>query len=815
MQDIVGASGRFEVRKASYVARLALLLAASTLPATAYAQAEDKDESKTEGNVIVVTGEAIDQYDVLPDRPSDSTFGTLRGLEETPRSVSLVESSLIELFGIQSVNDFVAITPGTFTGNYFGVPGALDVRGERADNFFRGFRRIENRGNFPTPVLASQYVEIIKGPPPVIYGGGKVGGVLNFVPKSSQNKSAKLDAPTGGASVIAGTYGKLLGTAEFGTPFNIGGAESGVYVFGLLEDSDHFYRNVYTKNRLIQVAANTDFSNVVSIEYGGMYQNSNLNQSLGWNRVDQELIDSRGARYLAGTPGLNLDFNSDGQLSPSEVGPYRLEQFAFASPFPFFALTPLQRQAFALDPATVRFTEIDHRTVQTEASDFSKSEVWTGYFDLVLDFSDSFTIKNQSFYDDIDHTKFSSYGFGAAYDTYVFENKTTANLKFKPASFLDIEAVLGFAYRVSEGREQESRGRGLQVLDRRDISVGATGNDRFEGPFSGTGNVPFNWDQQGKHTDLGLFGLIDARIGDSVSLLIGGRVDDYDVSVFGTNVNGVYGTASDSDVAFSYNASLNVEPIDDINLYVTYATSEYLEIGQGGMVSLETIQNDTWLQDSKVLEAGVKGYLNNRRLYFNLVWYEQSRTAFNTLFADFDRYQSTGVELEVRYAVTERLNLTGAATWQDTELLNSPFFLGIPPDVLGFVPDFANDRARFYGGRFTGVGSQIGIEGPVDSPTPPGLYSFNATYTLPEGYGLSVGATYVESMFSGYAQAVRLPSYTVARMAVFGDVGPFHVRVNANNLFNAKYYTPQFLFWDSFVSPSIGRTVEATVSYKF
>lgn len=794
---------------------IALVTGVSSIPFSAHAQSTDDAEPEETDATIIVRGEAIDIYDVLPDRPSDSTFGTLRGLEETPRSVSLIEDSLIELFNIQSVNDFVAITPGTFTGNYFGIPGALDVRGERADNFFRGFRRIENRGNFPTPVQASQYVEIIKGPPPVIYGGGKVGGVLNFVPKSAQNKDSRLDEFTGELNFTGGMYGKLIGTAEFGTPFDIGGAQSGVYVFGLVEDSDHFYRNVYTKNRLLQVAANTEFNDVFSIEYGGMYQNADLNQSLGWNRVNQELIDSQGARYLGGTPGLNLDFNNDGVLSPSEVGPYQLEQFAFTSPFPYFALSPLQREAFALDPATVGFSPIDHRTVQTESSDFSRSDVWTGYFDILLDFGENFSIKNQTFYDDIDHSKFSSYGFGADYDAYVIENKTTANIMFEAGDFLDVETVLGFAYRKSAGREQESRGRGFQVLNRRDISAGATGNDRFESPFSGTGNVPFNWDQQGEHTDIGLFALVDARIGDRVSLILGGRVDEYEVSVFGTNVDGVYGTASDSDTAFSYNASLSVEVLNDINLYTTYATTEYLEIGQGGMVSLENIQNDTWLQDSEILEAGIKGYLNYGRMYFNLVWYEQNRTAFNTLFAAFDSYESTGVELEIRYAVTERLNLTGSATWQDTELQNSPFFLGIPPEVLGFVPEFANDPALIYGGRFTGVGSQIGINGPIDSPTPPELYSLNATYTMPEGFGLSVGATHVASMFSGYAQAVRLPSYTVTRMAVFADIGPFHVRVNANNLFNEKYYTPQFLFWDSFVSPSVGRTVEGTITYRF
>ena len=54
----------------------------------------------------------------------------------------------------------------------------------------------------------------------------------------------------------------------------------------------------------------------------------------------------------------------NGFLSPAEVGPYSLEQFAFANPFPYGALTANQQAAFALNPATtgIRFAGSPHRT---------------------------------------------------------------------------------------------------------------------------------------------------------------------------------------------------------------------------------------------------------------------------------------------------------------------------------------------------------------------------------------------------------------------------------------------------------------------
>jgi iron complex outermembrane receptor protein len=802
-------SSGMPTRRGALAQAASMAVLASLVIATP-ALSQSADSTTTEVEELVVTGEKLDLYDVLPDRQTDSVFGTSRSLADTPRSVTLIESSLIDLYNIQTVNDFVNITPGAFTGNYFGVAGALDVRGERADNFFRGFRRIENRGNFATPVGASQFTEVIKGPPPIIYGGGKVGGVLNFVPKSAKTKDAvMMSEPGGEASVTLGTYDKRLGSAEVGVPFSIGDMPSGAYVYTQLEDSKHYYRNVYKKNALIQVALNTEVTPEFSLEYGGMLQKTDLNQSLGWNRVTQQLIDTKGDAYLAGRPLLNLDANGDGRLSPSEIQRFSLEQFAFRSPFPFFALTPNQRAAFALDPATVRLTPISHRTVQVEKSDYSKSDVYTAYFDMIYNPTDGIAIKNQTFFDKIDHQKFSSYGFTADYEQWVFENKTTVNMPFSLSESVAGESVFGFSYRKSKGVEQESRGRGFQVLDRRDISFGATANDRFEGAASGLGNVPYNWVQDATDTDASLFGVLDLKLGDRFSTVLGGRVDNFKVKVRGTDVAGVYGNAKDSDTAFSYNASANFKISEDINLYATYATSRYLELGQGGMVSFETVAGDTWLQPSKMLEAGIKGYLYYKRIYFNALWYDQKKTSFNTLAGAFDKYKSDGVEIEVRAAATETLSFTAAATFQKTTLQNAPFFLGVPPSVLGLNP------AQTYGGRFVAVGDLIGFSGPLEVPSPDRVFSLNGTYTSEQGWGASVGATSVSSFFSGYAKAVKLPAYTVTRAAAFFDIGPVHVRINANNLLNKKYYNPQFLFWDTFISPSVGRTADITVTYKW
>lgn len=786
---------------------VSLLLAACASVSSLCAQTAPGDNIVTLEKFIA-SAKADDLYDVLPARESASLFGVPRPLIDTPRSITVIESSLTDLFSIRTVNDFVAVTAGSFTGNYFGVPGALDVRGERADNFFRGFRRIENRGNFPTPIASTDYTEIVKGPPPPIYGGGKVGGVLNFIPKTAKSKTAKfIEQPVGIASATFGTYGKKTASLEYGAPFSLGGKKSGAYVFVQTEDSESYYDNIYNKSTLVQLAIDTQLTSDVLLEYGFMAQRADLNQSLGWNRVTQRMIDTDG-EYLAGRPALNLDTNNNGFLSPAELNRYALEQFAFANPLPYAALTADQKAAFALDPATVRTVKLSHHTVQAETIDFSKTDSFTAYFDLTTNLADGTVLKNQSFYDFMNHTKYSSYGFTADYLAMVFENKTTLTLSAKPTADRTLDGVFGVSWRYSSGDERESRGRGYQVLDRRDISVPATGNTRFEGAHTGSGNVPYNWRQIGAFTDLGAFALVDMMFSKRLGFIASARLDRYNAHTNGTDLGAVFGYASASDNALTYNASLTYK-LDGLSPYLTHATSRYLELGQGGMIDRLNLGGGTWLQDSKITEAGLKGTLLKAKLFTSLAYYQQEKTAFNPTAGTFDKYKSKGFEAEARYAPTRSLSFTGAATWQRTDLQNPPFFLGVPPGALGLNP------AQTYGGRFVAVGGLIGVKSPIQAPTPQRVFSVNGTYTSKQGWGVSLGGTYVSSFYSGYLQQVRLPEYFVTRGALFYNRGPWSFRFNANNILDERYYTPQFLFWDVFVSPSIGPTADLTVSFKW
>src|SRR5258708_33803035 len=130
------------------------------------------------------------------------------------------------------------------------------------------------------------------------------------------------------------------------------------------------------------------------------------------------------------------------------------------------------------------------------------------------------------------------------------------------------------------------------------------------------------------------------------------------------------------------------------------------------MIERLNLAGGTWLQDSKIAEAGVKGSLLENRLYATLAYYEQQKTAFNTQAGTFDRYKSKGLELEARYAPTKTLSFTATGTWQKTTLLNSPFFLGVTPSYLSLDP------AKTYGGRFVAARALTGSPPGWAAPTP-------------------------------------------------------------------------------------------------
>ncbi|MFY8209748.1 MAG: TonB-dependent receptor plug domain-containing protein, partial [Caulobacter sp.] len=185
-----------------------LLALAAASPALADAQLSDRVDA-----VVIV---ARDKAGLLEKQPSQTVFGIDKPLIETPRSASLVSDLTLERYGVLTLDGATKVAPGTHTASFYGVPGSLNIRGTLAENYFRGFKRVENRGTYSTPIGGAARIEILRGPPTPVYGAGKVGGLVNFIPKSARDEGRFLAGPEGEVTATVGSYNKKLLTAQFG-----------------------------------------------------------------------------------------------------------------------------------------------------------------------------------------------------------------------------------------------------------------------------------------------------------------------------------------------------------------------------------------------------------------------------------------------------------------------------------------------------------------------------------------------------------------------------------------------------------------------
>ncbi|HCX66518.1 MAG TPA: TonB-dependent receptor, partial [Rhodobiaceae bacterium] len=263
-----------------------------------------------------------DRAGLLEQQPSDLLFGMKKPLLETPRSATFVSDETLDAYGVTTVDDLAAVSPGTFTASFYGVEGALNVRGLLAETYFHGFKRIENRGTYQTPIGAASRIDILRGPPTANFGPGKVGGLMNLEPKTAKisEEAGYMTDISGEVTGTIGSYEKKNGTFETGIPLNFGDTAGGVYIYGELEDSESFYRGIEPEHQLLQSTA--QFETLDGWTYGGglmFYQSEGYVQTPGWNRVTQNLIDN--GTYTTGTNSGLIDANGNGYIDAGELPP--------------------------------------------------------------------------------------------------------------------------------------------------------------------------------------------------------------------------------------------------------------------------------------------------------------------------------------------------------------------------------------------------------------------------------------------------------------------------------------------------------------
>jgi iron complex outermembrane recepter protein len=794
---------------------MGLTAALLATPALAQSNTPAKAENIEPGGEIVVQG-ARDIAGVVSKEVSSTLFGLDKPLVDTPRSITDISDKLLSRYNIKTVYDFTAVAAGTYTGSFFGVPGAIAIRGSVADNYFNGFQGITNFANFPTPVDASSDIEIVRGPPSPIFGSGQVGGFLNFIPKSARGEKTKyVQSLTGDASVTLGSYGQREGTANLAIPVKFGGNEGGIALYGKLEDSDSFYRGMHPKSQIGQATYSTDLGSHLSLNltYQFLHSDGYL-KNIGWNRVTQDLIDNR--NYVSGRPVASIvapgaPFITTAQFF-ARTGGSTLKFYA-----PAIGVLIAPNDFTRLDPATIRTVKLSPRTTFLDpAFDINEAHTHTAVGGLTYTFDDDSQLKFESFLNTLKSRNYQSYGFATVFDATVTEQRLTYKFAADLGA-LSIKSIVGGTYRHSRSHDLGSLNDFVISEDRRDLSVGPTSDDRFNDPFlSGPG---YQWATSvfSKISDLAGFIVTDATLG-PVSLTVGGRLDSYRVNAInrGSEVRGVFVTQRDKQSPFNYNASLSYK-LPWATAYATYAKGKSLQLTQGGAINPTLIPTGAYLGTSKLKEVGVKSSQMGGRLFLAFDAYDQRRSYLSipaTGVATVSALRTRGIEGELRWLVTPRFGITATSAYQRTKQLPTPgagTFITVPSCLTNI------GCTAGYGGYIFSNSNRIGLtNGYYLHSSPKFSGSLFSTYDYKGQWGFTGGVTYASSTGGFLPGAIKLPKYALVKVGAYGVIGPVRVDFNIDNLTDKLYFIANSdTDANANVLPGIGRTFHVKATYSF
>ena len=826
------------------ICRSVVLPVLATL-ASAPLQAQDEDtpdpsDTADEVEELIVVG----NLDSLPGVDVRGIYGFDKSILTTPRSASTISEEMMDRYNMSDIDELIVAAPGTFTQSFFGVAGSLDIRGTIGETYFRGVRRLDNPGNYPTPIGASDRIDIVRGPASPIHGPSKIGGYLNFNPKSAriEETGEYIAERTGSASLNLGSWDRRVVNAEIGGPGRLGGQHFGYWLYAEVEDSGSYYRNSGIDNTLLQASFDMSPTATIHLQFGGMFHDHTGNQIAGWNRLTQDLIND--GIYVTGSP-LSLDADGDGNISHQEFdvdgdGFTDLNPFAAglvpgttaplgAGPFPgacsigetlVFGCVP--ELLGLLDPGTAT---LSGDQVLVAPDDTLENQVLTLYFDAHLTTDNGWEWRNQVFFETYENLTENDYGFSQFHEAWVFEDKlvlakeflrgeTTTSVQLSPSlRYTDFEH--GDDY-TNEYFDRRDLTRPQSVLGRRLLATEI--HDDYTEYYIGD------------YLDLGVAGLVDWSWR-GIGVLAGVRYDairmesrqPVDKLLLASSNNfcldgSCINEAADDEVGgASWTLSLSYASAAGFVPYVTVSRQATVIAGQGAEIATASIADGAAFDESKLTEFGLKGSLLDGSFYFALAVYEQERTDFAAQQTVTNQSTRTaGAEFELRWAVNDNFLLTLGHSRIEVVNLNtlesgSRFsFIGAD-DVPGLPP------GALYGGALGGDVIRPGERGARRAGMPETIYSLTGTYDFGNGLVATGSIVDVAEAHSGYSNSVLLPAYTLVNVGLGYQRDAWAVSFTAKNVTDERYFRSNFpnLFGGVVVLPELPAHYVARIQYNW
>lgn len=779
----------------------------ATRQTSAPSQTEETVRDDTALQAIVVSGR---RPGITNIRATSTVSGLDQEITQIPRSVTTADSALLKDIQVRSIHDLTALAPGAYTAAFYGVAGAVQVRGNLADSYYRGFKGINNLGYYETPTESISSLELVRGPASPNYGAGKIGGMLNLTPKTDIVTSLKgTDAIKGLVTAQIGSYGERKGTIEGGIPFKVGDLDAALYGYFYYTNSDSYFRDFHPNDREVQLSYAMDLGGGTEITIGGRYldQKGHL-ATPGWNRLTQDLIDN--GNYLSGSPLVSLAADGAQALTPADLQPFinslRQSGSAFGSR-PQGTISALTQ----LDPATVKLVKLSRRNLNTSPLDFNNNKVFTAYADLIHTFDSGDQIKLQGFYEDLKNDMFSAAGSSTSADANVTEVRLSYSFQREIADGFGIQAIVGASYRDYEVLDLQNFGRRYVIWDRNDISASPTADMIINNQYLNPNGPVWDFRYHSRIKSTGAFLNGDITLFHNAHIQGGLRWDDYNirsrndglVTFGGALGTDYYGSTS----PISWQASVNYETPFGVIPYFTYAKTRSLETNKGGGVDPALIIGKKFLSPSTLKEIGVKGSLLGGKLYFSLDAYKMKRLQRDALSGSINEAHSKGIEAELRAQVTRQFSLLAVGAIQQTKLEGFA-------TILLNAAELGRAGADVYAAEWT---AGIGTSGPyVNTVLPKQTASILAVYNFPFGLKATGGLTYVGTTKGLGSAPIVIKDYATAKASLSYMIDRYTIDLSVENLTDTRYfYLAQDTYTDVAAMPGVGRSFRLRVAAQF
>jgi outer membrane receptor protein involved in Fe transport len=678
--------------------RLAILAAASAhcalavlgqAPGTTTAKALGGSGSTNQMSEVIVTG---NYTDVIPTEPIQSVVGFGKTLVETPRSVTVISAELLNSAGIENVEDLYQIAPSTYTNFRFGLQGGINVRNQAGDYYFRGIKKPDPQGNYRTIFTAFDSIEIVRGPASPIFGGGRIGGYLNFNPKTARSTTGKyLEKSEGKVSLSVGSWDRRVATLDYSGPVNglPGDRKGGFYYFGYFEDSGSFYETAFDKHFINQFAFSADINDQWRLETGAVAQLSKGGLNGGINRVTQELFTQ--GKYWKGNLAVPLDTDGNGKISERELFGSRAGTATYNPVFVNFGtistpsqLASLKKQAvdatgkpngplvdivtgkpigtgtsaltrlpepWQLDYSSFKLVDVDYS--KTLGEDYYQADVYDFFLDTINDGNERLTMRNQLYYHFYNQVKDGRNPFSQIQEPSVFEEKfvITHDADWMP-SWWDAKFLASPNVRFTDTYRENTTNSDFD--QRRDLMSGPDGGYRPNDTFysfldrRGLDGSAITQINSSKYWESGVGLLTDQTFLDKLNLVAGGRFDHVEGNHFepagvfrGKNAANIGTTASldqrltqtgtyssGRDSALSWNSSVSYGLPYNIRPYFTIAQQAALIMDASDASVARSSWQNGAFGNSELLEAGIKSSLFKDKLFLTVAAFRQSRIAF-------------------------------------------------------------------------------------------------------------------------------------------------------------------------------------------